>query len=70
VVRELLLEGMARRRYLDLGFVPGTEIEVGKRSPLNDPVAYHVRGTSVALRKADARKIIVERLTNGSSNHG
>ena len=70
VVRELLLEGITRRRYLDLGFVPGTEIEVGKRSPLSDPVVYHVRGTSVALRTADARKILVERLMTRSGDHG
>jgi ferrous iron transport protein A len=69
VVRELRLDGMARRRFLDLGFVPGTEIEVGNTSPMSDPVAYHVRGTTIALRKQDARRIIVERSNGSEEGH-
>jgi DtxR family Mn-dependent transcriptional regulator len=49
--------GPERRRLLDLGFVPGTEVKVVMESPLGDPVAYEVRGTTVALRRAQARAI-------------
>lgn len=40
-----------RGRLLDLGFVPGAIVEVIRKSPLGDPVAYRVSSTSIALRK-------------------
>src|SRR5690606_41640495 len=57
VVVALDLRGAERRRLLDLGLVPGTVVVAEMRSPLGDPVAYRVRGASVALRAAQARKI-------------
>lgn len=53
--------GPERRRLLDLGFVPGTIVEVEMTSPLNDPVAYRVRGSVVALRSEQARLIQIAR---------
>ncbi len=49
--------GIARRRMLDLGFVPGTEVEALQKSPSGNPIAYHVRGTVIALRAEDAGRI-------------
>ena len=46
--------GPERRRLLDLGFVPGTEVEVEMISPAGDPTAYRVRGAVIALRRAQA----------------
>jgi Fe2+ transport system protein FeoA len=48
-----------RRRILELGFFPGTEVTVVRRSALGDPTAYEVRGLVVALRRAQARMIEV-----------
>jgi ferrous iron transport protein A len=45
-----------RRRMLELGFVPGGEVQ---ESPWGDPVAYAVCGAVIALRRADARQIAV-----------
>lgn len=47
-------DGAERRRLMDLGIVPGTAITAELRSPLNDPVAYRVRGTLIALRRSQA----------------
>ena len=60
-VTGLAATGSGRRRFLDLGFVPGTLIQVVRRSPLGDPVAYRVRGATIALRGVDARQILIER---------
>lgn len=49
--------GAARRRLLDLGFVPGTPVEVDLVSPGGDPTAYRVRGAVVALRREQAALI-------------
>jgi Fe2+ transport system protein FeoA len=49
--------GAERRRMLDLGILPGTHIEIVMKSPLGDPVAYRVRGATVALRREQARQV-------------
>lgn len=53
--------GPERRRLLDLGILPGAIIEVAMTSPLNDPVAYRVRDTLIALRREQAQMILIER---------
>jgi DtxR family Mn-dependent transcriptional regulator len=55
-----VLRGQQRRRLMDLGIVPGTKIEAELESFTGDPVAYKVRGTTVALRKQQTDKIYLE----------
>ncbi|QEK12833.1 ferrous iron transport protein A [Crassaminicella thermophila] len=59
-VSDLLISGLSRRRMLDLGLVPGTIIEVIRKSPLGDPIAYNIRGATIALRKEEASQILVK----------
>jgi len=47
---KLLAKGIQRRRLLDLGIIPGTEVIVKRRSPSGDPTAYLIKG-SHQLRK-------------------
>lgn len=61
----LKLEGVMRRRLLDLGFVPGAIVEVIRKSPLGDPIAFRVSQTTIALRKEESSKIIGELMANG-----
>lgn len=56
------LRGQQRRRLMDLGIVSGTEIEVELESLTGDPLAYKVRGTTIALRKNQTDKIYIEYL--------
>lgn len=60
VVRSVAAAKNVRQRLFDLGFVPGAEVEVIRTGPLGDPGAYGVRGAVFALRREDARKILVE----------
>ena len=60
VVSSLKNTGTIRRRLLDMGLVPGTEIEYLFTSPFGDPVAYQIRNAIVAIRKSDAKDIFVE----------
>jgi DtxR family Mn-dependent transcriptional regulator len=53
--------GENRRRLLDLGFVKGAEISIDLRSPMKNPVAYSIKGTSIALRKDQASKILIRK---------
>ncbi|HSL89409.1 MAG TPA: FeoA domain-containing protein [Ignavibacteriaceae bacterium] len=51
------LRGQQRRRLMDLGLVPGTEVEIEMKGLWEDPVAYRIRGATVALRKNQTDKI-------------
>lgn len=59
-VKELTAEGKARRRMLDLGLIKDTVIELLRKSPAGDPIAYEIRGAVIALRCEEAAKILVE----------
>ena len=60
IVTALTSAGLERRRMIDLGFVSGTLVEVLHHSPAGDPVAYGFRGAVIALRRSDARQVLVE----------
>lgn len=51
------VEGLLRRRVLDLGIIPGTLVQCIRKSPSGDPIAFGVRGTTIALRVDDASLI-------------
>lgn len=49
------------RRLTDLGLVRGTRVTCVLRSPAGDPCAYLIRGALIALRRADADGVTLER---------
>jgi DtxR family Mn-dependent transcriptional regulator len=51
------LRGQQRRRLMDLGVVPGTEIIAEMKSASGDPTAYRIKGASIALRKTLSDRI-------------
>jgi len=59
---EILLDEHIKKRIYDLGMIENTVIEAVYKSPFNDPVAYLVRNTIIAIRNNDAKKIIVRRI--------
>ena len=54
--------GENRRRLLDLGFVKGTPISIEMVSPLKNPKAYLIKGTSIALRNDQASKVLIKKI--------
>jgi DtxR family Mn-dependent transcriptional regulator len=54
------VQGFTRRRFLDLGLTPGTQIYPELQNFFGDPRAYRVRGTLIALRKDQAAQIWVK----------
>lgn len=52
-------QGAVAVRLLEMGFVPGTHVEVVKVAPLGDPLELRVRGYHVSLRRAEASRIRV-----------
>jgi DtxR family Mn-dependent transcriptional regulator len=53
--------GLQRRRLMDLGLVPGTEVTAELSSIAGDPTAYRVRGTLIALREDQAKLVQITR---------
>lgn len=49
-----------KRRLLDLGIIENSNIIPVFRSPFNDPTAYLIRGTIIALRNEDTKNILVQ----------
>jgi Fe2+ transport system protein FeoA len=56
-----LCRGAERRRFLDLGILPGTVIRAEMISPSGDPTAYRIRGALIGLRKEQADLIYITR---------
>lgn len=54
-------QGFTRRRFLDLGLTPGTDITPELDNAFREPRAYRVRGTLIALRKDQSDMILVRR---------
>ena len=57
----LNLFGGKRRRLLDLGFQPDAQVVCAYRAPAGSPIAFWVKGTLIALRSSDCKKILVKR---------
>lgn len=48
-----------RRRLLELGFLPGTEVMLLGAAPMGDPLELEIRGCRFSLRRAEAERILV-----------
>jgi ferrous iron transport protein A len=59
VVSKIGGEGGLKRRILEMGLVPGTEIRVERKAPFNDPVSVWFRGYELSLRVDEADAVFV-----------
>ena len=48
------------KKIRDMGLIPGVEIKIQGRAPLNDPVSLKVMGFTLTLRNNEADNIEVE----------
>ena len=44
-------------RLLEMGLLPGTEIELVRFAPLGDPIDFKMRGYHLSLRKSEASQV-------------
>ncbi len=59
-VKRIEGSGHLRKKLLDMGIVPGSQLQVIKLAPLGDPIEVKVRGYHLSLRKEEARYVLVE----------
>lgn len=50
-------------KLLEMGCLPGAEVELLQIAPLKDPLYICVNGSHLAIRKDMARKIVITKLT-------
>lgn len=60
IIDSINCTGKLHRRFLDLGIIPGSKITPVFSSIFNDPVAYEIRGSIIAIRNEDSKKIFVK----------
>lgn len=48
-----------KRRFLGMGILPGELVEIDRFAPLGDPMSIKTRGATIALRKDEARHILI-----------
>lgn len=53
--------GELKRRLIDLGVTAGEKIVFKRDAPLGDPQQYYIKGTSIAVRKEDAKNIEIKK---------
>lgn len=59
VISGITADGEMGRRIRDMGLVPGVEVQVVGRAPLEDPVALRLMGFTLTLRNREADFITV-----------
>lgn len=59
-ILEVRGKGALRRRLLDMGLTPNTDVMVRKMAPMGDPIEIHLRGYELTLRMEDAKNIVIE----------
>ena len=60
IIDSINIKGILRRRMIDMGITKGCEIKVEKFAPLGDPIDIRVKDYHIAIRKSDAKNIIVK----------
>ena len=59
VIQSVGGEGALRQHFLDMGVIPGCEIELVKYAPMGDPAEYRIHGYELTLRLDDAKEITI-----------
>ena len=61
--------GAIRRRMMDMGIVPGVELEVVRRAPFGGPLQVRLKGYYLAMRGGECAKIVVTDTRQSIDHH-
>ena len=53
-----------RIKLLEMGCLPGNEVEIIQLAPLLGPIYININGSRLAIRKETARLVIIEKLVD------
>jgi ferrous iron transport protein A len=63
-------EKAVRLRLMEMGLVRGEQVRVQRAAPLGDPIALRVKGYDLALRRRDARAVVVRMAAGADAPNG
>lgn len=66
-ISEVKAQGFLRRRILEMGLVPGRELEMIRYAPLGNPIEIKLNGSYISLRQNEAQSIV---LTSSERSEG
>ena len=52
--------GAIRQRLLDMGITRGASVRCHRLAPLGDPIEISVKGSLLAIRKSEAKFVLIE----------
>ncbi len=61
IVESIDLHGAMKRHLVDMGITPGVKITLHKVAPLGDPLELKLRGYLLSIRRAEAKKIYIDK---------
>jgi len=59
IIDDIDTSNPSHQRIIEIGFTPGQEIQLVNISAFDDPMAFSVRGSLIAMRRKEADCIIV-----------
>jgi ferrous iron transport protein A len=62
IILDINMDSLFKRKLTNMGLVKGTQFKVNGRAPLGDPIEISLRGYKLAIRKNDAKKILVKKI--------
>ena len=69
IVQKIDLDFKMKQRFLDMGMIQGSKVTCVFVSPFNDPKAYLIKGTVLAIRKEEALKIKGRKIDDAKSRN-
>ena len=63
IIKEFTLD-MVPLKLLEMGCLPGNEVELVQIAPFKDPMYLNINGSHLAIRKETASHILVEKISN------
>ncbi len=61
MIKKIKTKSRLKRKFLDMGVIAGSVLEVVKIAPLGDPMDIKIKGYHLSLRKEEAKEILVEK---------
>ena len=59
-VKNNLISGELRQRFLNIGLIENTEVNCVAKSPAGNPKAFLIRGAVIAIRNEDSQNILIK----------
>lgn len=59
IIQKVAGQGVLKKKFLDMGIIPGSPFEIIKVAPLGDPVDIKIKGYHLSLRREEAKDIFV-----------